>query len=58
MSNSNGEVLQDRSCHRDPLAVARSNSFAGEGKGPREGIVYNDCGRRGRRLRRALFEAA
>jgi hypothetical protein len=33
MSNSNGEVPQDRSRNSDPSAVARSNSFTGEGKG-------------------------
>ena len=32
MSNSNGEVPQDRNRNRDPLAVARSNSFTGEPK--------------------------
>jgi hypothetical protein len=59
MSTSNIEVPQDRSRNRDPLAVARSNSFTGEGKGPRAGwIVCNDCGRRSRWLSRALFEAA
>ncbi len=59
MSNSNGEVLQDRSRNRDPLAVASRNSFTGEGKDPRAGrIVCNDCGRRSRWLGRALFEAA
>ena len=59
MSNSNGEVLQHQSRNRDPLAVARSNSFTGEGEGPRSGrIVCKDSGRRSRWLSRALFEAA
>jgi hypothetical protein len=59
MSNSNGEVLQDRRRNRDPLAVARRNSCTGEGKDAREGrIICNDCDQRSRRLSRALFETA
>jgi hypothetical protein len=57
MSNSNGEVLQDRS--RDPLVIARINSFTGQGNGPcARRIVCNDCDQRSRRLSRALFETA
>jgi hypothetical protein len=61
MSNFDGQVFQDRHRNRDPVAVARSNSFSstGEGKDPRAGrIVCNDCGRRSRWLSLALFEAA